>query len=214
MLWNSKKNNRIALLLLMFTCSSQVHSVSRKAVNRLTGCMALTYTAGVYGLYDKVGNDNALLYLVAAGVFVTGLTHRVLGYTTPERLLDKAEFLLKKLAAYKFVKITFKEEASFFDAVYDVYLMEDLPLIAAYKTLLELVSLSHTAHGFINQALACAKQDAFLQERCEALHYKSEKLHKNISQAIKRIRLHKDYLPQLRFYKQFVLKEKPFFALI
>ena len=104
------------------------------------------------------------------------------------------------------------EDNSFFDAVHDVYLTEDLPLISAYNTLIDLVPVVHNALALVSKASAQSGRDASLQERCDSLRCVAHQFLNNISQSLKRIRAHKDYLPQLRIYKEFLSEQNQFFV--
>ncbi len=90
----------------------------------------------------------------------------------------------------------------------DVYLTDDLPLISAYNHLINLVPMMHYTLSLINKASAEVGRDVLLQEECDASLSRANILFKNISDALKRIRDHKDYLPQLSIYKESLAQEK------
>jgi hypothetical protein len=51
-------------------------------------------------------------------------------------------------------------------------------------------------------------KDVLLQEECDASRSRANTLFKNISDAIKRIREHKDYLSQLALYKESLAQQQ------
>ena len=51
-------------------------------------------------------------------------------------------------------------------------------------------------------------KDVLLQEECDASLSRANKLFRNIADAIKRIREHKDYLSQLTLHKESLAQEK------
>ena len=116
--------------------------------------------------------------------------------------------MLNDIARHTLARIEFDNDKLFFDAVQDVYLTDDLPLISAYNHLLYLVPTIHYALSLINKASAQVGRDVLLQEECDASLSRANILFSNISSAIKRIRDHKDYLAQLSIYKESLAQEQ------
>ena len=147
---------------------------------------------------------------VLAGI--SGLTtvgaYYLLHRSTPIGRIKRANALLNEISRHTLARTTFDSDRLFFDAVQDVYLTDDLPLMSAYNHLLVLVPNVHYALGLINKASAEVCKDVLLQEECDASLSRANKLFKNIADAIKRIREHKDYLSQLTLYKESLTQEK------
>ena len=146
--------------------------------------------------------------LIGISALVTATAYYILHRSTPLGRIKRANILLNELARHTLTKTTFESDKAFFDAVQDVYLTDDLPLISAYNHLIDLVPTVHYAFSLINKASAEVGKDVLLQEECDASLSRANKFFRNISDAIKRIREHKDYLPQLNIYKESLLYEK------
>jgi hypothetical protein len=137
-----------------------------------------------------------------ASLVATGAVYLFLHSVTPAGRLKRANILLQEISRHTLAKTHFDDERSFFDTMQDEYLREDLPLISAYNHLISLLPDTHLAFGLINKAAAEVGRDTLLQEEYNSSLACANELFKNIAEALKRIREHKDYLPQLTIYKE------------
>jgi len=177
-----------------------------QAIQNSTANMGTTFVAALCaGCSYKIIHDAAL---AGIGSVITGIVYYGLQQSTPAGRIKRANLLLTDLSRHTFARTHFDNDQAFFDAVQDVYLTYDLPLISAYNHLIDLIPTVHYAFGLINKASAEVRKDVLLQEECDASLSCANKLFKNISDAIKRIREHKDYLSQLSIYKESLLQEQ------
>jgi hypothetical protein len=170
--------------------------------------VACLCAGGSYEIARKSAYQIHPAILAGASGIVTLGSYYVLHRSTPIGRLKRANSLLNQISRHTLARTSFDSDRLFFDAVQDVYLTDDLPLISAYNHLLALVPNLHYALGLINKASAEVGKDVLVQEECDASLSRANKLFKNVADAIKRIREHKDYLSQLTIYKESLLQEK------
>lgn len=197
------KNNCKVMLLLSATMLIFVplHAIQNSTAQLCTALVAGMCVAGSYKIECEVPQQINPAWFGGLSCLITATTYLLLQRATPSGRIKRANALLDDLARHTLVRTCFDNELPFFDAVQDVYLTDDLPLISAYNHLIALVPVVHHALYLINKASAEVGKDVLLQEECDASLSRANMLFKNISDAIKRIREHKDYLPQLTIYK-------------
>jgi len=195
------------ILLVSFTLSSPTSAIQESTANGGAAAMAVLCATASYKITQKFKQTSPAV-TIGAAAFVTAVTYYMLHRETPVGRLKRADALLNDVARHTLVRITFESEHAFFDTVQDVYLTDDLPLISAYNHLINLVPVVHYALSLINKASAEVIKNVLLQEECDASLSRANAFFKNIADAIKRIRAHKDYLPQLTIYKENLLNQK------
>jgi hypothetical protein len=196
------------IILVLFLCNVSLQGIQSSTADMGTALVAAACAVGSY----KISIDTPQLFnpAVFAGIscVVTAATYHLLHKATPAGRIKRANVLLDEIARHTLARVAFDEESLFFDAVQDMYLTEDLPLISAYNHLISLVPTMHYTLSLINKASAEVGKDVLLQEECDASLSRADMLFKNISDAIKRIRDHKNYLSQLSIYKESLMQEK------
>jgi hypothetical protein len=207
MMMKSIKNNVLAGAIV---CSLYVpaHAIQSSTADI---CSGLVFGACAGGSGKLLYDNPALIHpaiLGGASVIATGVAYYYLHQATPAGRLKRANVLLAELSRHKLARICFDNDREFFDAVHDVYLTDDLPLISAYNHLINLLPTMHYAFGLINKAAAEVGKDSLLQEECDSSLSRADMLFRNISDSVKRIREHKDYLPQLMICKEWLVSEK------
>ena len=195
------------ILLTVFAISSPISAIQESTANGGTVAVAALCAGASYTIARKFQKISPLA-LVGVSTLVTAGTYFMMHRSTPIGRLKRANALLNEVARHTLVRITFESERAFFDTVQDVYLTDDLPLISAYNHLINLVPVVHYALSLINKASAEVIKNVLLQEECDACLSRANEFFKNIADAIKRIRAHKDYLPQLTIYKENLLNQK------
>jgi len=194
------KNIKIILpALVIFSFSLQ--AIQNTTVYVGTGLVATLCAGGSYTIHNKMQPISPFIF-GSVSFLMTAATYILLQRGTPAGRIKRANILLNDVARHTLARTCFNNEKTFFDAVQDVYLTDDLPLISAYNHLTALLPSVHYALCLINKASAEVGKDVLLQEECDASLSRANILFKNISDAIKRIRGHKDYLPQLTIYKE------------
>jgi hypothetical protein len=201
------RNISFAVVFLM-VINSSLYAVQNVTVKISTVLAASICAASSYTLCKKFPGKIDGLMLVGLSSLLTATAYYVLIRTTPVGRIKRANALLDELARHTLARTKFENEKIFFDTVQDIYLTDDLPLISAYNHLVNLMPTMHYAFSLINKASAEVGKNVFLQEECEASLSRANQFFKNISDAIKFIRAHKDYLQQLSIYKENVLHEK------
>jgi hypothetical protein len=199
---------KIFFLLCMFMHSVTTYPIQDSVANAGTFLVACLCSLGGYQAYRELPSTSHPVFLMACGCVITTASYHLFHQSTPIGRLKRANALLNEIARHTLARITFDNEGLFFDTIQDVYLTDDLPLISAYNHLLSLVPMVRYALSLINKASAEVGKDVLLQEECDASLSRANKLFSNISDAIKRIRDHKDYLSQLTIYKESLLQEK------
>jgi len=203
-----KKNYKIIFLSfsLMFPFYSQ--AIQSSTADITTGLVAALCAIGSYRIDREIPHaiHPAIFCGISGGITLT--TYFMLHRSTPLGRIKRANLLLNELSRHTLARTCFNSEKAFYDAVQDVYLTNDLPLISAYNHLIDLLPTIHYALSLINKASAEVYKDVLLQEECDASRSRANTLFKNISDAIKRIREHKDYLSQLSLYKESLAQQQ------
>lgn len=198
--------------VLSIVINLPVGAIQEKTANMGTGALAVVSAAGSYQVWLATNKQiHPAFFGVTSAVFVSFMYYH-LHSITPQGRLKRATKLLDELSRHKLVKNSFDTEILFFDTVHDVYLTDDLPLISAYNHLIQLLPTVHYALGLISKASAQVGKDSLLQEECDSVSSRAKELFANMSDAIKMVREHKDYLAQLQIYKEFLANEKQAFA--
>jgi hypothetical protein len=199
-----KNMNRVLVIaLVLSTVHAPVYAISSLTADVCSVFVATVCAGGSYRLWHNMPAKEKIHpgFFGCASLVVTGAVYNFLHSTTPAGRIKRANILLNELCRHTLARTHFDDDRSFFDAVHDEYLREDLPLIGAYNHLISLLPDAHLAFGLINKAAAEVGKNALLQEEYNSSLSCANELFKNISAALKRIREHKDYLPQLTIYK-------------
>jgi hypothetical protein len=204
------RNIYIKSFFLLAVCVTPffTQAIQNRTADIGTVAVAALCAGGSYKIMQDFPRKIHPAACVGISAVMTAITYYTLHRSTPAGRLKRANHLLHELARHTLTKNTYDNDRSFFDAVQDVYLTDDLPLISAYNHLLTLIPTMHYALSLINKASAEVGKDVLLQEECDASLSRANRFFRNISDGIKRIRAHKDYLPQLNIYKESLLHEK------
>jgi hypothetical protein len=199
---------KISFFLSIFVTHFFTQAIQNSTANAVTFFVASVCAGSSYTITQELPGKIHTASLLGVSAVVTAAAYYLLHRATPLGRIKRANTLLNELCRHTLARVTFDTDRAFFDAVQDVYLTDDLPLISAYNHLIALVPTVHYALGLINKASAQVGKNVLLQEECDSSLHRAHKLFKNISDAIKRIREHTDYLPQLNIYKENVLHAK------
>jgi hypothetical protein len=199
---------KTSLLLVIITLNSSLYAIQDSTANMCTAFVAALCAGCSYKIIHDMPGKVHPFVLVGMSSLITATVYYGAHQSTPAGRIKRANLLLNDLSRHTFVRTHFDNDQAFFDAVQDVYLTDDLPLISAYNHLIDFIPTVHYAFGLINKATAEVRKNVLLQEECDASLSCANKLFRNISDAIKRIREHKDYLSQLSIYKESLLQEQ------
>lgn len=199
---------KTSFLLCVMVTHVSIQPIYDSTVNYTTLLIAGLCAGGSYGVVREFPGQMHPAVLAGISGMVTISSYYMLHRSTPIGRIKRANSLLNQISRHTLARTTFDSDRLFFDSVQDVYLTDDLPLISAYNHLLLLVPNVHYALSLINKASAEVGKDVLLQEECDASRSRATKLFRNIADAIKRIREHKDYLSQLRIYKENLTQAK------
>ncbi len=197
-----------SLVVALSLCNVPLHGIQDSTANIGSVLIASLCAGGGYKLWSDTQQKINPGILVGAGCVITAMSYYVLHKSTPAGRIKRANALLNDIARHTLARTCFDSDRAFFDTVQDVYLTDDLPLISAYNHLIALVPTMHYTLSLINKASAEVGKNVLLQEECDASLSRAKTLFGNISEAIKRIRDHKDYLTQLSIYKESLAKEQ------
>jgi hypothetical protein len=198
----------ISLVISLSLCNVSLQGIQSSTADACTALVAAACAGSSYKLYFDAPKTFNPGILAGASCVITAVAYHFLHTATPAGRIKRANILLDDIARHTLARVAFDDEIVFFDAVQDMYLTEDLPLISAYNHLINLVPAMHYTLSLINKASAEVRKDVLLQEECDASLSRANLLFDNISDAIKRIRNHKDYLSQLSIYKENLAQEK------
>ena len=203
------KNIKIIFFsLIVLTSTNFSFAIQSSTADMCTAAVAAMCAGGSYKMWSEMPNSINPTILGGVSCVATAVVYHMLHKITPSGRIKRANILLNDIARHTLARVSFDNEKLFFDTVQDVYLTDDLPLISAYNHLINLVPTMHYTLSLINKASAEVGRDVLLQEECDASLSRANTLFKNISDALKRIRDHKDYLPQLTIYKESLAQEK------
>lgn len=199
---------KVAYLIIILVLNTSLYPIQSSTADMCTAAVAATCVGGSYKIY--LDGPQIFHSGVLAGIscVITAATYHFLHQITPAGRIKRANTLLNDIERHTLARVSFYEDASFFNAVQDVYLTDDLPLMSAYNHLINLVPLMHYTFSLINTASSEVGKDVLLQEECDASLSRANMLFKNVSDAIKRIREHKDYLSQLALYKESLIQQQ------
>jgi hypothetical protein len=204
-------NNSIVKKLFIvatISFSGVIYPIQESTANIATFLVAGICAGGSYRLIQEFPGSFHSGTLTGLSCAATLVAYHMLHRSTPIGRIKRANALLNEVSRHTLARTTFESDKLFFDVVQDVYLTDDLPLISAYNHLIDLIPNMHYALSLINKASAQVGRDVLLQEECDASLSRANKLFRNIGDAIKRIREHKDYLSQLTIYKESLAQEK------
>ena len=207
MLFKRFSMKKTIFFFFILTFPNASHPIQSSTADICTAIIAAACAGGSYKIWSETHKIHPA---ICAGVscVITAVTYHLLHQSTPAGRIKRANILLDDIARHTLARVSFDDEESFFDAVQDMYLTDDLPLMSAYNHLINLVATMHYTLSLINTASAEVGKDVLLQEECDASSSRANILFKNISDAIKRIRDHKNYLSQLSIYKESLAQEK------
>ena len=200
------KTTSLVLALWLLPCGTQ--AIQNSTADMCTALVASVCAGGGYKIWSDMPQHINPGIIGGAGCLITLMTYHILHKSTPAGRIKRANALLNDVYRHTLAKTCFITDQAFFDTVQDVYLTDDLPLISAYNHLIDLVPTMHYILCLINKASAEVCKDVLLQEECDASLSRANMLFTNISNAIKRIREHKDYLSQLSIYKESLMQEQ------
>lgn len=203
---------KVLVLLFLVMIYVPMHAISPAIKYVCTGLVAVGCAAGSHEIWDQMDEQINPFLLGVVGLYITYFTYSQLHKITVAGRLSRANVLLEDLYRHRLIRKFFNDERLFFDMLQEVYLTEDLPLVSAYNHLSSLVPTLHDAFDLINKASAQVGKNLILQEECNTALLQANELLKNIADAVKKIREHKDYLPQLHIYKEFLVNEKQILA--
>lgn len=203
-----KINVKTFSLLCIIISHFSLQSIQNSTVRYTTFLVASACIGTSYKIIQEFPQKVHPMILIGTSSMLTAWIYYILYQSTPEGRLKQANILLKKVSRHMLARTTFDNDQAFFDTIQDIYLTEDLPLISAYNHLIGLVPILHCAFSLINKTSAEVGRNALLKEQCSTSLARAHKLFKNISDAIKCIRSHPSYLPQLAVYKENLIQEK------
>lgn len=209
MIMNIRKK-ALALGMISVMCMPAA-AMQRSTARFLSAVVATGCAAGSYDMFSKMKGVNPVLLASVSGIF-TYMTYSYLYGFTPEGRLSRAMELLYKVRNCRLTEQSFFDDRLFFDTLHGVYLTQDLPLVTAYSQLVIAESLCREAIDLLHKALGQVFEDGRLEEKCTDVLSDANRFLSNITQAVRRIKEHKDYLTQLQMYKEWAIAEKQAFA--
>src|SRR5690606_12781618 len=134
------KNNQISqkisiwVIVTLFSCPA--YAIQKSTAHVGTGVAALLSAVGSYQGFYLSNQKTHPAFFGSASVAFTAAVYCFLYSFTPEGRLQRADKYLNELSRHKLVRNFYENDVLFFDAVHDVYLTDDLPLISSYNHLI------------------------------------------------------------------------------
>ncbi len=194
----------IFLSIIIIFSSTHISAVLLSTARLLSGAIGLAYL----GTSSIAWKDVRPMYCGIASAVISVLSYRHLYQTTPEGKLLRATIMLEQIKKVLLAEQTFSSEEVFLKTLHEVYIAYDLPLISAYEQLVTLLPIVHQAYQLLNDVAKHVADNDELAQQTDASLIQARRFIKNITTSIKWIRAHKDYLPQLKIYKQFIATQK------
>ncbi|HSC24641.1 MAG TPA: hypothetical protein VLB80_00285 [Candidatus Babeliales bacterium] len=195
-------------LSTLLLSSFHLHAIQPSTAKISTAITFALCVSGSYILKSKIPTEVHPAIFGSMSCLVTTLMYYILYQATPVGRIKRANNLLKEITHYTLATTHFDDDIIFFDKIQDLYLTFNLPIISAHNDLVDLVPIVHYAIDLINKASADSDEDEFLQKKCDISLSHAITLFHNISNAIKRIRNHKDYLSQLNIHRENIIQEQ------
>lgn len=187
-----KKNLLVLVVILGFV--PNVQSISQNVVY----ASALGSGMGVGLLTRYISNSNVAGLITGLGGGF--LTYSILNQFTPEGRLARAQLNFERINRNYFANNRFESEDAFLEALNDVYLLYDLPLIMAYNDLASLIEQGFDALNLLDAART--EGDIAVIQQCEILIPRIHHAIDFMTQAVKYIRSSAEYLKQVKIYKE------------
>jgi hypothetical protein len=200
---------KIALsFLLAFSSVGVIHPISLQTVYGATGGVGLVSAAGTYWFTNKNNFSSPILWSLGAGGLASLATYLFLYQFTPEGRYAWAQEKVRQAGCNPLSSQAFESDAAFFDVVEDLYIGEDWWLVTAFNELTALHDGCRMALDQLDQAKAGAADNFSLVQQCNTLASIDRKYILNLTNAIKRIRNHKDYISQMKEFKRMEMEKQ------
>lgn len=118
---------------------------------------------------------------------------------TPDCRMAKAEYQLEALASHRLARVPCVTERQLFGIIEDEYVTRHWPLIAAFNDLTSYINISRHAKNLANRA---KWEDRSFAGRALRLNAQADIFVENMREALKKIRVNKNYLMQLDQFKE------------
>ncbi len=195
---------KIILNIVIATITFNAIAIQLKTAQMISGAIGI----GALGTSTVAWRTTHPAIFAALSGLLSGVSYYYLYQITPDGRLQRVSGLINQLNKNTLATIHFYSKDKFFDAVYDIYIDQDLPLISAYCEVLNLLPLALLANQLIKTTQTEVRQNDGLAKICNSFQLHVKQLIKNITRSLKYIRNNQDYLPQLKIYKQFFAAEK------
>src|SRR5438477_10642481 len=127
---------KTSFLMCIITTHFSIQPIYDSTANYGTALTALLCAGGSYEITRQFPQQIHPALLAGLSSIITLGTHYVLHRSTPIGRIKRANILLNEISRHTLARTTFDNDRLFFDAVQDVYLTDDLPLMSAYNHLL------------------------------------------------------------------------------
>lgn len=203
-----KIHNLSMAILLSVVSTSHILAIKLNAVYAITTATGIFTGIGSYYLGKSAGVPYAPAVGLLTGGGVAGLTCLILYSFTPEGRLNNATKKIERLCKNPIAMQSFSNEKSFFDALQELYVADDLWLIGAYNELISLLDDARDALELLDKVRSEASDNYNLIQQCNILSPRARTALINITEAVKLIRNNKEYIAQLKLYKEMIAAEK------
>lgn len=190
-------NKPFLFLCLLVGFTSSIRPISQEAV------YAGTVGTGLgLGLLAYKAGRGSLLAGVVVGAAGSWLAYYILNQFTPEGRLARAQAKFQGITQNTLATREFKTDEEFFNVLNEVYVLNDLPLIAVYNNLACLIQSGYEALSLLDAAKSESPCDLNIVQQCDIL---TPRIHHSLGlmvDAVKRIRASSEYIKQVKIYKE------------
>jgi hypothetical protein len=194
------------LLALGFVSTTQ--PISLQAVYGVTGGVGVLSTAGTYWFTSKHDFSYPAVWSIGVGGLASAATYFLLYQYTPEGRYAWAQVRVQQAGCNPLSSQPFESDAAFFDVVEDLYIGEDWWLVTAFNELTILLDGCRLALDQLDQAKAGSGDNFSFVQQCNTLSGVARKYILNMTNAVKRIRNHKDYIAQMKEFKRMEMEKQ------
>ena len=198
----------LTIVSLSVFCFFTTQPIQESTVHLATGVTGIVSFVGGYFLSSHCKVAYPIIWSALSAAGISGLLYAILYRFTPRGRLELARMKAACIERNSIATHSFTDEATFFNALQEVYLASDLWLVDAYNSLKMLAEQACSAHELLDEARTEGIDDYILVQECNTLLPRVRQAQVNISNAIKMIRNNKEYIAQLKIHNQVLAEEK------
>lgn len=200
---------KIALsFLLAISIFGSTKPIALPTAQGISAGLGIVSATGTYWFTNKHNFSYPILWSLGAGGLTGATAYYFLYQFTPEGRYAWAQNKVRQAGCNPLSEQPFDSDSAFFDVVEDLYIGEDWWLVTAFNELTMLHEGCRAAIEQLEQARCGAMDNFSFVQQCNSLSSLARKYILNLTNAVKRIRNHKDYIPQMKEFKRMEMEKQ------